>query len=56
MTEPDQVTAISTWPDRQGKTRPRSATVVIQKEDGGLLVHKGKIGTVKVRLILRKIL
>ncbi|HDR1500232.1 TPA: DUF839 domain-containing protein [Pasteurella multocida] len=37
VTEPDQVTAISTWPDRQGKTRPRSATVVIQKEDGGVI-------------------
>lgn len=37
VTEPDQVTAISTWPDNTGKTRPRSATVVIQKEDGGII-------------------
>ncbi|MGC6248787.1 PhoX family protein [Bisgaard Taxon 45] len=37
VTEPDQVTAISTWPDSQGKTRPRSATIVIQKEDGGVI-------------------
>lgn len=37
VTAPDQVTAISSWPDLTGKIRPRSATVVIQKEDGGVI-------------------
>lgn len=37
VTEPNHVTAISTWPDLTGKIRPRSATVVIQKDDGGVI-------------------
>ncbi|MCW9710295.1 PhoX family phosphatase [Avibacterium sp. 21-586] len=32
-----EATAISTWPDASGKSRPRSGTVVIQKEDGGVI-------------------
>lgn len=30
-------TAMSTWPDRRSGGRPRSATVVIRKEDGGII-------------------
>ncbi|OBX04930.1 Tat pathway signal protein [Gallibacterium genomosp. 3] len=37
VTDPTQVTAISTWPDASGKSRPRSGTVVIQKDDGGMI-------------------
>jgi secreted PhoX family phosphatase len=28
---------ISNWPDKQPGSRPRSATVVIRKNDGGLI-------------------
>jgi secreted PhoX family phosphatase len=33
--DPNKPTAVSTWPD--GKGRPRSATVVIRKADGGVV-------------------
>jgi uncharacterized protein len=33
--DPSQPTAVSAWPDGQG--RPRSATVVIRKADGGII-------------------
>jgi secreted PhoX family phosphatase len=29
--------AISTWPDGPGVSRPRAATVVIRKDDGGVI-------------------
>lgn len=35
VTAPDAVAALSSWPARDGQSRPRSATVVIQKDDGG---------------------
>ncbi|MBV7387264.1 PhoX family phosphatase [Pasteurellaceae bacterium TAE3-ERU1] len=35
VTAPDAVAASSNWPARDGQSRPRSATVVIQKDDGG---------------------
>ena len=35
--DPAQPTRFSTWPDGAGATRPRSATVVIRKADGGLI-------------------
>ena len=31
---PDEVTGISSWPD---KARPRSATIVITRADGGVI-------------------
>jgi len=34
-TTPDDPTAVSSWPDGEG--RPRSATVVIRKDDGGVI-------------------
>lgn len=37
VTDPNATTAISTWPDASGQKRPRSGTVVIQKEDGGMI-------------------
>ena len=33
--DPNKPTVVSTWPDGQG--RPRSATVVIRKADGGVV-------------------
>ena len=33
--DPNKPTAVSAWPDGQG--RPRSATVVIRKADGGVV-------------------
>lgn len=36
VSAPSQVTAISTWPDG-GNQRPRSSTVVIRKNDGGVI-------------------
>ena len=33
----DEPTRFSTWPDGAGAARPRSATVVIRKADGGLI-------------------
>ncbi len=35
--DPTQPTRFSTWPDGAGAARPRSATVVIRKRDGGLI-------------------
>jgi len=35
--DPDQPRRVSNWPDFQGNGRPRSATVVIRKKDGGLI-------------------
>jgi secreted PhoX family phosphatase len=35
--DPAQPSRFSTWPDGPGATRPRSATVVIRKADGGLI-------------------
>jgi len=35
--DPAQPTRFSNWPDGPGATRPRSATVVIRKADGGLI-------------------
>jgi uncharacterized protein len=35
--DPSNPTAFSTWPDGPGAKRPRSATVVIQKKDGGII-------------------
>ena len=34
---PDQPQAVSNWPDGPGGNRPRSATVVIRKDDGGVI-------------------
>jgi secreted PhoX family phosphatase len=35
--DPAEPTAFSNWPDRRADGRPRSATVVIRKRDGGLI-------------------
>jgi secreted PhoX family phosphatase len=35
--DPAKPTAISTWPDGPGAGRPRSATIVIRKRDGGII-------------------
>jgi secreted PhoX family phosphatase len=35
--DPAKPTAFSTWPDGPGAGRPRSATVVIRKRDGGII-------------------
>ena len=35
--EPDQVRRISNWPDFNAAGRPRSATVVISRNDGGVI-------------------
>jgi secreted PhoX family phosphatase len=35
--DPAQPTAFSSWPDHRPDSRPRSATVVIRKRDGGLI-------------------
>ncbi len=35
--DPAKPTAVSTWPDGPAAGRPRAATVVIQKEDGGII-------------------
>jgi secreted PhoX family phosphatase len=35
--DPAQPQAVSTWPDGPGGGRPRSATVVIRKDDGGII-------------------
>ncbi|MGZ5091684.1 MAG: PhoX family protein [Burkholderiales bacterium] len=35
--EPAKSSAISTWPDGPSASRPRSATVVIRKDDGGII-------------------
>jgi uncharacterized protein len=35
--DPDKPTAISTWPTGPGAGRPRSATVVIRRKDGGIV-------------------
>jgi len=35
--DPAKPTAISTWPDGPGAGRPRSATIVITKNDGGVI-------------------
>ena len=37
LSDPAQPTRFSNWPDGPGATRPRSATVVIRKADGGLI-------------------
>lgn len=37
--DPKQPTAISSWPDGVNAGRPRSATVVIEREDGGIIGH-----------------
>ena len=35
--DPAKPTAISAWPDGAPGSRPRSATVVIRKHDGGVI-------------------
>jgi secreted PhoX family phosphatase len=35
--DPAQPTRFSRWPDGEGAVRPRSATVVIRKNDGGVI-------------------
>jgi secreted PhoX family phosphatase len=35
--DPDGPRRISNWPDRNPVGRPRSATVVIRKNDGGMI-------------------
>lgn len=37
ITDPDRATAISSWPDGPQGGRPRAATVVITKDDGGVI-------------------
>jgi uncharacterized protein len=37
VSNPNAPGAISTWPDGPGVARPRSATVVIRKDDGGVI-------------------
>jgi secreted PhoX family phosphatase len=34
---PDQTLAVSSWPDGKGAGRPRAATIVIRKNDGGVV-------------------
>lgn len=36
-TNPSATGAVSTWPDGPGVGRPRAATVVIRKDDGGII-------------------
>ena len=35
--DPAKPTAFSNWPDGAGAGRPRSATIVIRKRDGGII-------------------
>ena len=35
--DPTRPTAVSTWPEGAGTGRPRSATIVIRKRDGGVI-------------------
>jgi hypothetical protein len=35
--DPTKPTAVSTWPDGPSGGRPRSATIVIRKRDGGVI-------------------
>ena len=35
--EPDQPTAVSSWPQAPGIDRPRSSTIVITRDDGGVI-------------------
>ena len=35
--DPTKPTAVSTWPDGSSAGRPRSATIVIRKRDGGII-------------------
>jgi secreted PhoX family phosphatase len=35
--DPRNPTAVSRWPDGAAAGRPRSATVVIRREDGGII-------------------
>jgi secreted PhoX family phosphatase len=35
--EPAKSSAISTWPDGASASRPRSATVAIRRDDGGII-------------------
>jgi hypothetical protein len=35
--DPAQPQAVSTWPDGTAGGRPRSSTVVIRKDDGGVI-------------------
>ena len=35
--DPKSPTAVSSWPDGPGGSRPRSATVMIRRDDGGLI-------------------
>jgi hypothetical protein len=36
-TNPANPTAVSNWPDKKVTGRPRSATVVVRKLDGGII-------------------
>jgi secreted PhoX family phosphatase len=36
-TDPAKPTAFSNWPDKKATGRPRSATVVVRKLDGGII-------------------
>jgi secreted PhoX family phosphatase len=35
--DPERPAAVSSWPDGPGISRPRSATVVIRRSDGGVI-------------------
>jgi hypothetical protein len=37
LSDPKNPRAISNWPDKKATGRPRSATVVIRKADGGII-------------------
>ena len=37
ISDPANPTAVSTWPDGDKNSRPRSSTVVIVKADGGII-------------------
>jgi hypothetical protein len=37
LSDPKNPQAVSSWPDNKAGSRPRSATVVIRKADGGVI-------------------
>jgi secreted PhoX family phosphatase len=37
LSDPKNPRAVSNWPDKKPNGRPRSATVVIRKADGGVI-------------------
>ncbi|STO53364.1 putative monomeric alkaline phosphatase PhoX [Escherichia coli] len=39
LSDPQHPTAVSSWPDGDKASRPRSSTVVIVKADGGMIGH-----------------